>query len=491
MDYDDLRREKLQREVAANIESILTLSLALRVAAKFSNGAPVTEGEGLLGKTAKGTFNICYWVRIEGLSEQWVVRFPLMGMLPMDKMTAKFHSEIATLKFLREKTSVRVPKLIGFGLGDNDIAIPFIVTQNVEGLPLTLFWSRFGDYARGIELVLDSLAQQYLELLSHRFDKVGSLQLTPDGMGWEVGTSPVSVDQFDASRDGLEIALSKPYASSLDYYISQTQMFERYINEQRNSVCDEQDAIKKYLTSELFRRVIPHFADVRFQNGPFFLFHLDLHATNVIVNRNWQVEAILDWEFASALPIEVAFSPPRCIMDRHRANEMRPNSNNHKLYQSRLEIFTQKVKIHLSRSYMHLSDLAPVILNHLGSALSEKRAFFAWSASDIRNMFYLLWDHLALTFPIGIENKGDERRTQDVVCENLQELIQEMVQAVGEKSVKDWVAERLASLHAYELERKCHEQKMGSGIQENHEIADNNYGGQGMEKHLMDPDSQP
>ena len=60
MDYDDLRRAKLKTEVSANIESILTPSLALRVAAKFSNGAAVTEGEGLLGKTVKETFNICY-----------------------------------------------------------------------------------------------------------------------------------------------------------------------------------------------------------------------------------------------------------------------------------------------------------------------------------------------------------------------------------------------------------------------------------------------
>ena len=177
MDYDDLRRAKLKTEVSANIESILTLSLALRVAAKFSNGAAVTEGEGLLGKTVKGTFNICYWVRIEGLSDQWVVRFPLVGMLPMDTMTAKFNGEVATLKFLSEKTSVRVPKLIGYGLGDDDIAIPFMITQNVEGLPLTIFWYRFREYARGIELILNSLAQQYLELLSHRFDRVGAADI--------------------------------------------------------------------------------------------------------------------------------------------------------------------------------------------------------------------------------------------------------------------------------------------------------------------------
>ena len=77
MDYDDLKREVLEKEISANIKSILTLSLALRVAAKFSNGVAVSEGKGLRGERVQGTFNICYWVRIEGLSEQWVVRLPL------------------------------------------------------------------------------------------------------------------------------------------------------------------------------------------------------------------------------------------------------------------------------------------------------------------------------------------------------------------------------------------------------------------------------
>jgi hypothetical protein len=456
MDYDDLRRAKLTSEVSANIESSLTLSLALRAAARFSEGAVVTEGEGLLGKTAKGTFNICYWVRVEGLPEQWVVRFPLVGMVPMDMMTAKFSGEIATLRFLREKTSVRVPRLIGYSLGDEDISIPFMITQNVPGLPLTIYWSRFGKHSSCVDRILDSLAQQYLELLSHPFDRIGSLRLTPDGKSWEIGTSPISVDQFDTSRDGLKITLSKPHTTSLDYYVSQTHLFKRYTNEQRNSVCDEQDAILKYITPEVFRRVIPHFNNDRFNCGPFFLFHLDLHPTNVITNNNWEVEAILDWEFASALPIEVAFSPPRCIMDQYRANEMHTGSDNYNLYESRLRIFTKKIENHLVSSYSNLSQLAPVILTQLRGALPERRAFFAWSASDIRNMFDLLWSHLALTTPIAIESEDDVPTTENVVFETEQELVNVMLQTMSEKGVKEWMRERLMLLHEYVLERDSH-----------------------------------
>lgn len=443
----------LTDEVSANIESTLTLSLALRTAAKFSNGAAVTEGEGKLGKTFKGSFNICYWVQVEGLSELWVVRFPLLGLLPIEAMKAKFSCEIATLKFLQEKTKVRVPKLIGYGIGDDDISIPFMITQNVVGLPLTVYWHRFGRDELCVDRILNSLAQQYLELLSHPFEKIGSLRLTPDGQSWELGTSPLSVDQFDCSRDGLEFKLSTPYTSSLDYYISQANLFERLTNEQRNSVYDRKDAIQKCISSEVYRRIIPYFHNLRFDGGPFFLFHLDLHANNVITNSKWEVEAILDWEFTSTLPIEVAVSPPRCLMYAYRADEMLPHSENYRLYETRLRIFTEKAAQHLESSYSSLSRLGPYILAVLRTALSEKRAFFAWSASDIRNMFFLLWDHLALTTPIAIEEKDGRQTTEPVIFETEQEVINEMRKIIGKNKVEDWVAERLESLRKYLLER--------------------------------------
>ena len=109
MDHDVLRREKLTNEVSANIESTLTISLALKVAAKFSNGAAVMEGKGQLGKSYRGTFNICYWVQVEGLSKLLVVRFPLIRLLSIDTMTAKFSCEIVTLKFFAGENGSSCP----------------------------------------------------------------------------------------------------------------------------------------------------------------------------------------------------------------------------------------------------------------------------------------------------------------------------------------------------------------------------------------------
>src|SRR5206468_2077404 len=124
-------RVEIKKTISANLASTLTLSLALKVARKFSNGAVVKEGQGWIDKKWQGTFNVCYWVAVEGQSQQWVVRFPLLGILPYEVMTAKFNSEVATMKFLRDRTRVRVPRLIGYGFGDDDESpVPFMIMEN-------------------------------------------------------------------------------------------------------------------------------------------------------------------------------------------------------------------------------------------------------------------------------------------------------------------------------------------------------------------------
>ena len=62
----------------------------------------------------------------------------------------------------------------------------------------------------------------------------------------------------------------------------------------------------------------------------------------------------------------------------------------------------EHVETHFASSYSHLSEFAPLILTHLRGALPENRAFVAWAACDVRYMFYLVWDHLALATPITI-----------------------------------------------------------------------------------------
>jgi hypothetical protein len=276
------------------------------------------------------------------------------------------------------------------------------------------------------------------------------LVLTEDRDGWEIGSLPLSIDQFDLYRDGLELVISKPLCSSQEYYQSQSRLFERRLVEHRNSVFNEEDAQQKYVTSEVFRRVMPHYIDKQFNNGPFFLCHLDLHASNVIMNKNLEVEAFLDWEFASVLPIEVACAPPRCLT-LDDVDGLRPSSEEFSKYAARLQIFINHVKSSpavaltppLSRDY---------ILRRLNDALTKNEAFFAWSASDIRNMYPILWDHLALTTPILLDHESAQERG-GVIFESEQGLVDAVLEKSNINEANAWVADRLEALVNYGIEK--------------------------------------
>jgi hypothetical protein len=73
-----------------------------------------------------------------------------------------------------------------------------------------------------------------------------------------------------------------------------------------------------------------------------------------------------------------------------------------------------------------------------------------------------------LTTPIAIEGKDDVPTIEDIVFQTEQELVDDMLQTMSEQEVKEWVSERLMSLHEYVLERdrqgkdaekpKCHKE---------------------------------
>lgn len=309
MDFD---RVWVRRATTAGIHHIrtsLTHNLALKVASRFTTSA-CRQGTGRFDgqNTAIGNFNICHWVQVEGEKTQWVVRFPLVGTLADHIIIAKVNSEVATLKFRHHCSSVRVPRLIGYGLGDAEVPVPFIITEHIEGLPLGSILRKIND-PQIEDKILDSLAQQCSSLLSHSFTRIGSLRLTPDEK-WEVSPERLPLDQINLSQEDVPMDLSV-IPTSLEYYDSQLRAFDRLLVHQRNSVWNEKDARQKYVTTEIFRRVLSKYVDNDFSHGPFFLCHIDVHDDNVLINHKHEVAGIID------LGICLCLADRNCLFSSH------------------------------------------------------------------------------------------------------------------------------------------------------------------------------
>lgn len=105
--------------------------------------------------------------------------------------------------------------------------------------------------------------------------------------------------------------MSKTYASASEYFLNIANQDLQHLQEQPNSIDDREDARRKFIHTELFRRMIPDFTRKDLDHGPFKLICDDFSFANILVNnaQELKIVAVLDWEWTYAAPAQMLFSP--------------------------------------------------------------------------------------------------------------------------------------------------------------------------------------
>jgi len=186
MDFDSIHRVQQEIVIEASKGTRITWESALRAASLFTKGRACSRGKGSKGEAEnypaesrrEGSFNICFWISIEGSDTQWVVQFP-KPVASDSLIQMKLRSEIATLQFLQQKTRVPVPQVIGYSEGDSELP-PFMITTNVDGMRLGVL-NMIELPPKALDSILRSLGEIQLELLSHPFQQIGMLDLPIEG----------------------------------------------------------------------------------------------------------------------------------------------------------------------------------------------------------------------------------------------------------------------------------------------------------------------
>ena len=240
-----------------------------------------------------------------------------------------FRSEIATLKFLKQNTTVPVPDLIGYG----EHPYPFMIIQHVAGTRLDVVWSEIRERLE-VEGILRSLAEIQLELLAHPFNSSGMLLEIANGGGPTVSVGPCSLDEFEAYENGISHKAYPPFRRSSDFYDYKIELWSRQLNEQPNSVTSSSDGNHKFLAAGIMRQLVKDVFGKETDDGLFYLAHPDLHSGNVIVTDTWPIADILDREGACTMPLSVACTIPTCVSNIACVHIV-PNSAKYHFFQSR------------------------------------------------------------------------------------------------------------------------------------------------------------
>lgn len=270
----------------------------------------------------------------------WIARIRLQdpALPPPGVQKYIFLSEVATLQFLTTNTTVPSPCVYHYqeDSPENPVGTSYILMEKKPGKPLN--WNRATPLQR--RNVMEQLADVYIELSGHPFAMTGSL-FPPDQLG-EIGGF-AQAPWFETPE--------KPFGPFETLEAAYTAMLQQQLNCIHNKEVTAL-ASKNQLDLNWRLHLVPRLVLLSTSKaGPFYLKHNDDKGDHILVDEEYNITGIIDWEFASLEAKELAFSSP-CMMWPVR-----------KYYEGLNELSEEEVEFaHLFQQRGH-DDLRDIVLN--------------------------------------------------------------------------------------------------------------------------------
>ena len=247
-----------------------------------------------------GCANYHGWLIFE-TGDRWIVRIPRTGFsdVPSELVEYLVANEYATLKFL-EPTKVPAPKAFAYGLASdpsNRVGVSYIMMQALPGSPFYAYEAS-PDQKKG---VIEQLADILIEISKNPLPLAGSLVMKND----QIDVSAVASNRFVA------LDTYGPFSSTLDYIIS-------IIDQYMDLIADGQLHHTHPLEAFLFYHFLRQNTDALVASdipGQFFLKHVDDKGDHLLVDAEFNITGIIDWQFARAVPAAEAFGPSYVTAD--------------------------------------------------------------------------------------------------------------------------------------------------------------------------------
>ena len=255
-------------------------------------------------RIAIGGYSVLFHLRFDGNSQCWILRIRLPR--PGESLTAQqqiaesllLESEISTMCYVKAKSSIPVPAVYAYGTTfSNPLGHPYMLIKHVHGT--TAMWATMSCSVNQRRRLIRDMAHIVNELSSLTFPVIGQLRLQ------NTSSDEVTVGQL-VTRSGHIIG---PFQTSSEYYCSRASLLVDRLKRTTDVTtsndsngCHEQSAIDLAIkvTEILQRRSVSDGSP----QGPFVLKHPDLSFQNILVNDEFKVVAVLDWSFASVVPLE-------------------------------------------------------------------------------------------------------------------------------------------------------------------------------------------
>ncbi|KAF2275683.1 uncharacterized protein EI97DRAFT_420100 [Westerdykella ornata] len=307
--YDPAAGEAERKEIERLLQKINKEALAAR-ASELRDGMPCTipalQYDGSKRSSIMGGMNYHIDIVFED-GVVWLARIRRFDAAspPPALRDHIFQSEVATMKFL-EEVAIPTPRVFDFALEseENPVGVGYMLIEKMPGTSLR--WSLASPDQR--RKVVEQLADMLIELRKHPFDKMGSLELSASGPLHIGAFARESLTDFDRSR----ISALGPYSSLEEYHTASIRLIlDLILREEMYS----QNPIDAYLIHRFLLDLIPSVLPPpsfrqNTKDHHFFLKHADDKGDHILVDDDYNITALIDWEWAYTAPEPLAFNSP-------------------------------------------------------------------------------------------------------------------------------------------------------------------------------------
>jgi hypothetical protein len=166
--------------------------------------------------------------------------------------------------------------------------------------------SRVENLTRGISRIMLSLAKKTQPF-------IGSLRFNDD-TSITLANRPLLCTSSILESEGAPKILDRIYKTCGHFIDDMLKFREKAFSKQPNAVNDEEDCHLQMLHITMLRLLKSQFVDSH-SEGPFVPQLTDLHSSNIFVDDDWNIVAIIDLEFMCALPPSMINVPYWLVVD--------------------------------------------------------------------------------------------------------------------------------------------------------------------------------
>ena len=291
---------------------------------------------------------------------------------------------------------------------------------------LSSTWNTYREDLHRRQNLFSGMSRLILSLARVPQSKIGSFRFNNDGTV-TLANRPLSCCTIILENNGATRVTQRneTYACTEAWTSDMLTLHDNRFLNQRNAVFNTTDCHSQMAVKTLLRTFSHHFIWREYRNGPFLLQFTDFHASNLLVDEEWNITGLIDLEWICSYPVEMLDVPYWLTgqgIDELVGEQLVEYS------QVREEFTRIFEKEERALAYkIHGLSLAVMIRDMWAS----KGIWFWHSLSSINAMYQLFEKHLGPSFGGDISDRDAETiarfwcgRSPDVVSRKLEETIE-------------------------------------------------------------------